>query len=197
MMPDGEFDLRAHLGALDVPAQWPPGLGIAAVRRSSLERVAFGLDAVHRASLVDALNASCAIPGFSRPALIDGVCYVDGGVHSPTNADLLLGLEVDVAVILSPMTSERVSGVGLGAELRRWALRRLCAERDLLHRAGTRTVVLAPDEEVRRHIGHDFLGAANLHRIVRDSFFAAGRQLASERNRSRLAPLIQRRRRAA
>ena len=39
-----------------------------------------------------AVAASCAIPAFFAPVSIDGVRYVDGGVHSPTNADLVAGL---------------------------------------------------------------------------------------------------------
>ena len=39
-----------------------------------------------------AVAASCAIPSFFAPVIIDGVRYVDGGVHSPTNADLVAGL---------------------------------------------------------------------------------------------------------
>ena len=41
--------------------------------------------------MATAVEASSAIPGFFQPVLIDGVRYVDGGAHSPTNADLLAG----------------------------------------------------------------------------------------------------------
>jgi predicted acylesterase/phospholipase RssA len=36
--------------------------------------------------------ASCVIPAYFTPIRIDGVDYLDGGVHSPTNADLLQSL---------------------------------------------------------------------------------------------------------
>ena len=35
---------------------------------------------------------------------IGGRDYVDGGVHSPTNADLLAGLGLDLVVVSSPMS---------------------------------------------------------------------------------------------
>ena len=32
-----------------------------------------------------AVAASCAIPGYFAPVVVDGVRYVDGGAHSTTN----------------------------------------------------------------------------------------------------------------
>ena len=54
----------------------------AAASRSAATRV------TDRSTVADAVAASCAIPAFFAPVVIDGVRYVDGGVHSPTNADL-------------------------------------------------------------------------------------------------------------
>jgi NTE family protein len=49
-------------------------------------RVFDGSDGV---SLVEAVAASCAVPGVYPPVPIDGVPYVDGGARSGSNADLL------------------------------------------------------------------------------------------------------------
>jgi NTE family protein len=38
--------------------------------------------------LVDAVAASCAVPGVWPPVTIDGSRYIDGGVRSGTNADM-------------------------------------------------------------------------------------------------------------
>ena len=38
--------------------------------------------------LVDAVTASCAVPGVWPPATINGQRYIDGGTRSSTNADL-------------------------------------------------------------------------------------------------------------
>jgi len=40
-------------------------------------------------SLVDAVAASCAVPGVYPPVPIDGIPYIDGGARSGSNADLV------------------------------------------------------------------------------------------------------------
>src|SRR6266699_1191650 len=44
-------------------------------------------------SLVDAVAASCAVPGIWPPVTIAGRRYMDGGVRSATNADLARGYD--------------------------------------------------------------------------------------------------------
>jgi NTE family protein len=51
-----------------------------------------------------AVAASCAIPAFFHPVEIDGEMYVDGGVHSPTNADVLNDWDLDLLLVSSPMS---------------------------------------------------------------------------------------------
>ena len=46
-------------------------------------------------------------PGFFAPVVHGGETYVDGGVHSPTNADLVAGLGFDIVVVSSPMSATR------------------------------------------------------------------------------------------
>lgn len=71
-------------------ADWPGrDLWLTAVRLRDGRRVVFGRDGAPRAHVADAVAASCAIPSFFAPVTIGGVSYVDGGAHSPTNADLL------------------------------------------------------------------------------------------------------------
>ena len=41
--------------------------------------------------LVDAVAASCAVPGIWPPVTINGRRYIDGGIRSATNADLAAG----------------------------------------------------------------------------------------------------------
>jgi NTE family protein len=53
-------------------------------------RVFDGSDGV---SLVEAVAASCAVPGVYPPVPIDGVPYVDGGARSGSNADLVSGCD--------------------------------------------------------------------------------------------------------
>ncbi|MFI7615773.1 patatin-like phospholipase family protein [Nonomuraea terrae] len=51
--------------------------------------------------LVDAVAASCAVPGVWPCVTIDGVPYMDGGVRTMTNADLAAGF--DRVLVLAPM----------------------------------------------------------------------------------------------
>jgi NTE family protein len=87
---------------------WPDDpLWICAMRLSDGARVVFGRDPHPEPDVGTAVEASSAIPGFFAPVAIDGDRYVDGGAHSPTNADLLATLGLDVVVVLSPMSAQR------------------------------------------------------------------------------------------
>jgi NTE family protein len=55
-------------------------------------------------SLVDAVTASCAVPGVWPPATIDGRRYIDGGIRSAENADYATG--ASRVTILAPMGLE-------------------------------------------------------------------------------------------
>jgi NTE family protein len=52
-------------------------------------------------SLIDAVAASCAVPGIWPPVTIDGRRYIDGGVRSSDNADLAAGC--GRIVVISPL----------------------------------------------------------------------------------------------
>ncbi len=84
---------------------WPAAeLWVVAVRRRDGRRVVFGTPGAPATDVGSAVAASCAIPAYFTPIRIDGVEYIDGGVHSPTNADLLAGCDLDVVVVSSPMS---------------------------------------------------------------------------------------------
>ena len=74
--------------------------------------------------LASGVAASCAAPGISAPVALDDELYIDGGARSPTNADLLVGQDVERALIVSPIPKdtpimgEAVHHV-LGEEIRR------------------------------------------------------------------------------
>ena len=51
--------------------------------------------------LVDAVAASCAVPAIWPPVTIDGRRFVDGGIRSTTNADLVAA--ADLVLVLAPM----------------------------------------------------------------------------------------------
>lgn len=90
---------------------WPgKPLLIVAVRLSDGARVVFGTPEAPRAAVPDAVRASCAIPGHLTPVAIEtgpkSTRYLDGAVHSPTNADVLADWPgLGHVIVSSPMTT--------------------------------------------------------------------------------------------
>ncbi len=165
---------------------WPADpLLIPAVRAVGGARVVFGRDSTPSVSL--ALAASCAIPLLFRPVWVAGDLYVDGGVHSPTNADILIGQSVDLAVILSPMTgSARDSRRGCDGPIRALARARLAREVRALEAAGIDTLVFEPDPTTVRAAGWNLLNRARVGAVVRASFLSALDARASNAERAGL-----------
>lgn len=125
---------------------------ICAVRMPAGRLVVFGRD-VDDADLATAVEASSAIPGYFAPVSHGGATYVDGGVRSPTNVDLVAGLGFDLVVVSSPM-----SGTSAALRSRRAGGRRLHAatlrrEVRAVRRAGTPVLVLQPGPEVVEVVG--------------------------------------------
>jgi NTE family protein len=85
-------------------------------------------------SLVDAVAASCAVPGIWPPVTIDGRRYMDGGVRSTDNADLAAGAARIVVVSPFGMHSEVPSPMPLPEVVAR------------LRDGGADVTVLQPDE---------------------------------------------------
>jgi NTE family protein len=127
---------------------WPEqDLRICAVR-SDFTRVVW--DAESSVGLDVAVSSSCSMPGYANGVDIDGWTYFDGGLHSPTNADLLTRAEVDLVIILSPMTPERGSGWSRRSLMSRFAERRLVSELSQLKERDVETVVLRSPVQVAR-----------------------------------------------
>jgi NTE family protein len=70
------------------------------------------LDARSGVSLVDAVAASCAVPGVWPPVTIDGRRYMDGGVNSTVN--MALADDCDIAIALVPQSESAPSPFGSG-----------------------------------------------------------------------------------
>ncbi len=87
-MPEAAW--RAAIAALLPRPAWPAQpLLITAVDATTGEPVQFTRDS--GVSLLDAVAASCAVPGVWPPVTIGDRRYMDGGVRSLTNADLATG----------------------------------------------------------------------------------------------------------
>ena len=82
----------------------------------------------------EAVAASCAIPGFYHPVTVAGRRYVDGGICSVSNLDLLCGEGLDLVICLNPMSSLAQATGGSPAD-RMAAIMRSAAGRRLGHEA--------------------------------------------------------------
>ena len=152
-LPRGGVDpgIAATAGALHRHG-WPAeDLWVCAVRLDDGERVVFGREAAGDppVSVGEAVAASCAIPGWFAPVSIGGSDFVDGGAHSPTNADLAGGPNVDVVLVSSPMSLDRTA-LRRPAVDRIWRIgHRIALQREVadLRRQGATVLTIQPGPE--------------------------------------------------
>ena len=116
---------------------------IVAVRASDGRRVVFGRDDV-RGTIGQAAQASSAVPGVYVPARIGKVEYIDGGVHSATNADLTAMLGFDLVIISSALTGGSGAFGRITNPVRTWFTNKLTDEVNEVRRHGTAVVVIEP-----------------------------------------------------
>lgn len=104
---------RRNVIAQRLPShEWPDQtLRITAIDTATGELVVFDRDS--GVELVDAVAASCAVPGAWPPVTIGDRRYMDGGVGSPVH--LALAGDCDVAVVLVPAGRDSPSPFGGGA----------------------------------------------------------------------------------
>jgi NTE family protein len=158
---------------------WPSrSLWVCAVRLDNGRRVTFGHDPV-AADVASAVAASCAIPGFFEPVTIEGARYVDGGTHSPTNADLVGGLGLDLVVVSSPMS---IAGGQLrlapDQPMRRLARFTLAQEVARVRRRGTPVLVFQPTRDEVAVMGMNAMDPTRREPVARNARESAARRFA-------------------
>lgn len=90
---------RAVIAARLPEESWPNGsVLLTAVDAETGQPAVFTRDS--GVDLVEAVAASCAVPGVWPPVTINGHRYIDGGVRSGTNADLAAGC--DRVLVVTP-----------------------------------------------------------------------------------------------
>lgn len=196
LLPDGSVStdvIAEGISAFHDHDDWPTEpLWICAVRQADGRRVVFGRNNLEP-PLPDAVAASCAIPSFFQPVSIDGDTYIDGGVHSPTNADVLRRLDpiLDLVLVSSPM-SVTGRGMRLTADQpsRRWSAALLLGETRQLRRAGIPTVAFQPTPDDASVMGVDAMDMTRRAVIARTAYESTIRRLAQADTRERLAPLL-------
>lgn len=178
------------------PDGWPPrpGCWIVACDYETGDPMVFGRHDAPEAPLASAVAASCAIPGFFRPVPLAGRLYVDGGMRSMSNLDLLAGRRLDVVVALNPMSSRAVHRgwspiARIAAAIRRRSARQVDAELTRLSRAGTAVLLLEPTERDLGEIGLNVMDARPAQRVAELALETTVAQLERPEMRRLLARL--------
>ena len=163
---------------------------------ASGKRVAFGREGSPPAEMAQAVAASCAIPGFYHPVRIGSARYVDGGVRSASNLDLLAGQGLDLVICLNP-TSTRARGTGAGLGNRVAGAMRAAAGRRLGHEArrvragGTDVVLLQPVAEDLAVMGTNLMSGRRRHEVIETAVGTVTEALSEPGLRDGLAGLPQ------
>lgn len=162
------------------------------------ERQVFGRDGAPEATIAQAVAASYAIPGYYAPERIGSRLYVDGGLHSMSNIDLLSGLGLDLAIVLNPMSS-RVQTPSGWDPIHRFteATRQVCArqvdcEVNALRAEGTPVLVLEPGERDLRALGGNLMDETRRDRVMRTAANTTTLALQGSDLRHLLDPIMER-----
>lgn len=115
-IPSGLFDasgleqwLRRNLDRIGIPNDFRAferklqrKLYIAACDLDTAERVVFGADENAEVTISQAVQASSSLPLFYKPARINGIDYVDGGVRNTANIDVAVEKGADLVICYNP-----------------------------------------------------------------------------------------------
>jgi NTE family protein len=156
-------------------------------------RVAFGREDAPPATVGEAVSASCAIPGFYHPVRVAGRRYVDGGICSVSNLDLLRDEALDLVICLNPMSSLAQATGGspadrMAAVMRAAAGRRLGHEARQLREAGTRVLILQPSERDASLMGFNLMSGARRMEVMEEARRSVAHELRGIRRQRDLVP---------
>src|SRR5205814_234704 len=126
-------------------ARFDGRLSVSAVELETGRRVMFGTREAPPASVGQAVEASCAIPGVFAPISVNGRAYVDGGAWSPTNMDSAEVRRGTRALCLNPTGSIRAFGP--------FSRSAAAIEALALERRGAKVTTLSPDGESSAAMG--------------------------------------------
>jgi NTE family protein len=128
------------------------------------------------------VSASCAVPGVMQPVAIDDRAYLDGGLVSPTNADVLATFPGGLIVVVSPMSGRRSSST-IGRVSSAHAQRRLSSEVRQL-RGRQPVLVVEPNDALSAMVVGRALDTEHTATILTAAFLAGSGSLdAATRSR--------------
>ncbi|MBF9068766.1 patatin-like phospholipase family protein [Streptacidiphilus sp. NEAU-YB345] len=117
------------------------------------------LDRDGELGLVDAVAASCSVPGVWPPTRAAGRTWIDGGIRSSANADLAQGYRSVVVIAPLPV------GAGPIASPR--------SQVERLTASGSRVALITPDRAARRAFGRNMLDPSRRASAARAGFAQA------------------------
>jgi NTE family protein len=190
LLPAGRYDLQQRTKILDeLSPGWPEGLWVCAARRDHGRRVVFGRPGSPRARLSEAVAASCAIPAYFSPVTIGNRQYVDGGVHSATNADVLGHACLDLVIVVAPMSAAHGRSNRADAPMR-WAMhRQLDREVRRLRDAGTEVIRIEPSAGTLAVMGLNAMAEDRSAAVVEAAYADTAAHVARPATRFRLTTL--------
>jgi NTE family protein len=177
------------------PRGWAhhPNLRVVACDYATGRRAVFGPEHGAAVELAEAVAASCAIPGIYHPVTVGGRSYIDGGVWSRSNLDVVSTSSLDAVICLSPMSvgeelPARTARQRLVRAVRLAVRRRLYEEMRRVEAAGTEVLVLQP-------LAADAaaMGLNTMRRGLRASVREAARRSVASQLRQRSARRLLRR----
>ena len=145
---------RLSLGSVTMPEErfvdvfsvlagrgWPPSFSCTAIDTATGELAVW--DAASGVDLQRAVASSCAVPGIYPPVSINGTRYMDGGMRTALNADLVQGHDVAVVVSVTALSLPE----GMSDPILDKMLAQVGDELAALRSSGTQVAVIEPSEE--------------------------------------------------
>lgn len=179
-------------------AGWSPhkAVRIVALDFTTGERVTFGSPRATHTTLAEAVTASCAIPGWFAPIIIDGRRYVDGGMWSATNVDVAgkqsfqeIGEPpLDELFVLAPMAVRGFNGPPrsvlerVARRYRRAVTRRMLVEAQRVRAAGTKVIVFCPTADDFEAIGLNVMDGDRRPHVLETAMRTTREQIAAQRS---------------
>ena len=172
-------DLRRNIERLD--PRFDGRLRIAAVDRGNGRRVVFGSPRAPRATVAEAVEASCTVPWLFAPVQIGDREFVDGGIWSATNLDVAPAGRDTYVLCLSPAASI-VGSDSLIALIRNVAQSAVSLEALTLRRRGATVRTVSPNVESAGAMGTNFMDREPRGRVLAAAY-RQGLKLGASRKR--------------
>jgi NTE family protein len=147
-------------------------------------RIAFGHTDTPTPSLPDAVVASCSIPGWHQPAIINGHRYVDGAIASTTSLELIAHTDIDEVIVLAPMSSyhtDQPRNPAARAErlLRHFYTTQLTNEAAKVRTMGITVTLLTPGPQDLTAIGSNLMDPTRREHVLETSRQTTPHQLTA------------------